>query len=52
VIMYVVFRIRSLATTGVLAPFAFLPVHPDRQAVPTTAPPPSSEPPPEARADP
>jgi hypothetical protein len=29
VIMYVVFRLRSLATTGVLAPFAFLPVRPE-----------------------
>jgi uncharacterized membrane protein YbhN (UPF0104 family) len=42
VIMYVVFRIRSLATTGVLAPFAFLPVHAERAS------PQSSDPKPEA----
>ncbi len=34
VIMYVVFRLRSLATTGVLAPFAFLRVQPSSSGDP------------------
>jgi hypothetical protein len=39
VVMYVVFRLRGLATTGLMAPFAFLPMRP---AVHAAAAPPSS----------
>ena len=52
VIMYVVFRIRSLATTGVLAPFAFLPMRPDGDSTTAPpAPPPSADPLPKPRAE-